>query len=317
MNAWTGKLLRVNLSTGTSRVEDIPSAVLRDYIGGRGVADHYLMTEMDPRVDPFSPENKLIFATGPLTGTPVSCGARYMVVTKGALTGAITTSNSGGHWGPELKFAGYDLLLIEGQAERPVYLFIYDDVVQIRDARGFWGKTVSETEDGIREYLNLFNDGADKPLVERSRTQKTKHAPIFRAMRIFSGGKETSAFPAGADVRFDLELAGFEDVPGNLTAAVAILNHRGQRVALFHSEYQQNLVFRGAPERKLSCRVPSLPLAPGSYHVELVLADGFGEVERVERAGTIDVIFSDLFGTGKLPNAKQSNVVLPCSWDMN
>lgn len=173
------------------------------------------------------------------------------------------------------------------------------------------------TEDGIREYLNLFNDGADKPLAERSRTQKTKHAPIFRGMRIFSGGKETNAFPAGADVRFDLELAGFEDVPGNLTAAVAILNHRGQRVALFHSEYQQNLVFRGAAELKLSCRVPSLPLAPGSYHVELVLADGFGEVERVERAGTIDVIFSDLFGTGKLPNAKQSNVVLPCSWEMN
>jgi aldehyde:ferredoxin oxidoreductase len=157
MTGWTGKLLRVNLTTGHSRVEDIPPAWLRDYIGGRGVADRYLWEEMDPRVDPFSPDNKLIFATGPLTGTPVSCGARYMVVTKGALTGAITTSNSGGHWGPELKFAGYDLLLVEGQASQPVYLWIYDDVVQIRDARGFWGKTVSETEDGIREELGVPN----------------------------------------------------------------------------------------------------------------------------------------------------------------
>lgn len=155
MAGWTGKLLRVNLSTAQTRIEDIPQTWLADYIGGRGVADRYLFEEMDPRVDPLSPENKLIFATGPLTGTPTPCGARYMVVTKGALTNAITTSNSGGHWGPELKFAGYDLLLIEGRASRPVYLFIYDDLVQIRSADGYWGKTTSETEDGIRAELGI------------------------------------------------------------------------------------------------------------------------------------------------------------------
>jgi aldehyde:ferredoxin oxidoreductase len=155
MWGWTGKLLRVNLTDGTSRVEDIPPPWLRDYIGGRGVADRYLWEELNPRVDPLSPDNKLILATGPLTGTPAPCGARYMVVTKGPLTGAITTSNSGGHWGPELRFAGYDLLLLEGRAPRPVYLFIYDDIVQIRDARGFWGKTTSETEDGIRAELGI------------------------------------------------------------------------------------------------------------------------------------------------------------------
>jgi aldehyde:ferredoxin oxidoreductase len=155
MAGWTGKLLRVNLTTGRSQVEDISAALLRDYIGGRGVADRYLWQELNPRVEPLSPDNKLIFATGPLTGTPVPCGARYMVVTKGALTNAITTSNSGGHWGPELKFAGYDLIMLEGRADKPVYLFIYDDAVQIRDARNFWGKTVSETEDGIREELGV------------------------------------------------------------------------------------------------------------------------------------------------------------------
>ncbi len=157
MNGWTGKLLRVNLTTGQSRVEDIPQAWLQDYIGGRGLADRYLWQEMDPKADPYSPDNRLIFATGPLTGTPVSCGARYMVVTKGALTGAITTSNSGGHWGPELRFAGYDLLMLEGKAAKPAYLFIYDDVVQIRDAAAYWGKTVSETEDGIRDELGIPN----------------------------------------------------------------------------------------------------------------------------------------------------------------
>src|SRR6266851_5953053 len=155
MSGWTGKLLRVNLTSGRSRVEDIPEGWLRDYIGGRGIGDRYLWQELDPRVGSLSPDNKLIFATGPLTGSPVSCGARYMVVTKGALTDAITTSNSGGHWGPELKFAGYDLLILEGRAAKPVYLFIYDDVVQIRDAAALWGKTTSETEDGIRKELGI------------------------------------------------------------------------------------------------------------------------------------------------------------------
>ncbi len=155
MASWTKKLLRVDLTSGTSQVEPIPEDWLRDYIGGRGLGDRYLYEEVDPQVDPLSPENKLMFATGPLTGTPVPCGARYTVVTKGPLTDAITTSNSGGHWGPELKFAGYDLLIVEGAAARPSYLFIYDDQVEIRDAAAYWGHGVSETEDGLRNELGI------------------------------------------------------------------------------------------------------------------------------------------------------------------
>ena len=155
MYGWTGKLLRVDLTSGTSKVEDIPHAWMEEYVGGRGVADRYLYEEMDPAVDPLSPENKLIFATGPLTGTPVPCGARYMVVTKGALTNAITTSNSGGFWGPELKFAGYDLLMLEGRAPQPSYLSIYDDQVEIRDASAYWGRGTFETEDGLRREMGI------------------------------------------------------------------------------------------------------------------------------------------------------------------
>ena len=99
----------------TIATEDIRGDWLRDYLGGRGLAARYLLDELDPQVDPLSPANKLIFSTGPLTGTPLPCGARYMVVTKGALTDAITTSNSGGHWGPELMFAGYDMVIVEGR----------------------------------------------------------------------------------------------------------------------------------------------------------------------------------------------------------
>ena len=155
MGGWNGKLLRVDLGTGKSTVEDIPHEWLEQYIGGRGLAARYLYETMDPKAEPLSPDNKMIFATGPLTGTPVPCGARYTVVTKGALTGAITTSNSGGHWGPELRFAGYDLLMVEGKAPKPSYLFIYDDHVEVRDAAAYWGKGVWETEDGLRAELGI------------------------------------------------------------------------------------------------------------------------------------------------------------------
>ncbi|MBM4000490.1 MAG: aldehyde ferredoxin oxidoreductase family protein [Planctomycetes bacterium] len=157
MAGWTGKLLRVNLTTGKCASEPIPDAWLREYVGGRGLAARYLFEELDPTVDPLSPENKLIFATGPLTGTSVPSSARYMVVTKGALTNAITTSNSGGAWGPELRFAGYDLVLIEGRAPKPSYLFVYDDHAEVRDATRYWGCGVFETEDGLRRETGLPN----------------------------------------------------------------------------------------------------------------------------------------------------------------
>ncbi|MBI3909416.1 MAG: aldehyde ferredoxin oxidoreductase family protein [Armatimonadetes bacterium] len=150
---WTGRILRVNLTDGTTKAEPLNEQWAREYIGGRGVGARYLYEEVDPRIHPLDSANKIIFATGPLTGTSASCGARYMVITKGLQTNTITTSNSGGHWGPELKFAGYDLVILEGKAPRPVYLWIYNDHVEIRDAAHLWGKTVFETEDRIRTEL--------------------------------------------------------------------------------------------------------------------------------------------------------------------
>ncbi|MDE2728586.1 MAG: aldehyde ferredoxin oxidoreductase, partial [Gemmatimonadota bacterium] len=154
-HGWAGHILRVDLSRGKATKEPLRLDWAEEYIGGRGLAARYLYEEMDPSVDALGPDNKLILATGPLTGTNASCGARYMVVTKGPLTGAITTSNSGGHWGPELKFAGYDMVIVEGRADRPCYLLVDDDRVEIRDAAGVWGKVVSETEDAIREETGM------------------------------------------------------------------------------------------------------------------------------------------------------------------
>ncbi len=149
MFGWNGQILRINLTDGTSRVEPIDPQMARDYIGGRGWAIRYLYDEVDPKVDPLAPENKLIFATGPLTATPAPTGNRYMVITKSPLTGALSCSNSGGTWPTVMKQTGYDLLIIEGRADGPVYLWITDDEVEIRPADHLWGKNVPETEEMI------------------------------------------------------------------------------------------------------------------------------------------------------------------------
>jgi aldehyde:ferredoxin oxidoreductase len=148
--AWTGKILRVNLANGNCTPEPLNMKWARDYLGQRGLATKYFTEEVDPKVDPLSPANKIIWATGPLTGTMASTGGRYSVITKGALTGAIACSNSGGYWGAELKMAGWDMIVFEGKAPKPVYLFIDNDTAQLLDAGWLWGKSVWETEPAIK-----------------------------------------------------------------------------------------------------------------------------------------------------------------------
>jgi aldehyde:ferredoxin oxidoreductase len=150
MYGWTGNTLRVNLSSGSIARETTKPENAKLYIGGRGLGSRLLFDEVDPNVDPLGPENKLIFATGPFTGTYAPSAGRYMVITKGPLTGAIACSNSGGSFGPELKYSGYDMIVIEGKAPNPVYLWINDDRVEIRDAGQIWGKNTHDTTDLIR-----------------------------------------------------------------------------------------------------------------------------------------------------------------------
>ncbi len=151
--AWAGKLLRVNLTAGTCTAEPLNMTWARQYLGSRGLGSKYLVEEVDPKVDPLSPDNKIIWATGPLTGTLASTGGRYTVITKGPLTGAIACSNSGGYWGAELKAAGWDMVIFEGRSPTPVYLYINDDVAELRDASHLWGKSVWETEETLKTSL--------------------------------------------------------------------------------------------------------------------------------------------------------------------
>lgn len=150
MYGYIGKFLRVNLTKGDTSVENLKPEIAQKFVGARGLATKVLFDETDPKVEPFSPENKLIFATGPLTGTGAPAACRYMVVTKSPLTGGIANSSCGGFWGSELKFAGYDMVIIEGAASEPVYLWIENEKIEIRSAKSFWGKDTSETNDLIR-----------------------------------------------------------------------------------------------------------------------------------------------------------------------
>ncbi len=153
-----GKLLRVNLTEKTSKVESIDPGLFKLYLGGRGLASKILISEIEPKIDPLSPENKLIFATGLLTGTTAPTGGRYMVITKGPLTGTIASSNSGGFFGAELNFCGYDMLIVEGKADKPVYISIMNGDVEIKDASHLWGKDTHLTTDAILKEVG--NDRA-------------------------------------------------------------------------------------------------------------------------------------------------------------
>lgn len=153
INGYNGKILRVNLSSGNITVEQLDELFCRQYIGGAGFVAYYLWKELSPGTDPLGPDNKLIFALGPVTGVALPGSGRHCVGAKSPMTGGIAKSEPGEFWGAELKRAGFDVVIIEGKAEKPVYLWINNDNCQIKDAGHIWGKTSGETQKIIREEL--------------------------------------------------------------------------------------------------------------------------------------------------------------------
>ena len=151
MKAYNGKFLRVNLSQAAIASETLDTDMAKKFIGSRGVGVKFLYDEVDPTVDALSPENKLIIAAGPATGSNMPTGGRYMVITKSPLTDGIAYANSGGFWGVELKKTGYDLIIFEGKADKPVYLYIGDEGAELKDASAIWGKTTIATTEALKE----------------------------------------------------------------------------------------------------------------------------------------------------------------------
>ena len=150
---YNGKILRVNLSNNSTYVEATDELFCRKYLGGAGFVSYFLLKELQQGADPLGPDNKLIFALGPVTGIQLPGSDRYCVGAKSPLTEGIAKSESGGHWGSELKHAGYDVITIEGKAGTPVYLWIHDGEVSIRDASHLWGNNTKETQETIRTEI--------------------------------------------------------------------------------------------------------------------------------------------------------------------
>ncbi|WP_018086692.1 aldehyde ferredoxin oxidoreductase family protein [Desulfurispora thermophila] len=150
---YTGNVLRVDLTTGRAQVEELRRDWARKYLGGKGLGIRYLYEELTPGTDPLAPENKVILATGPFTGTIVPCSGKLGVITRSPANGAILDCSIGGNMAAAIKFAGYDLVIVEGRAAVPVFIKISDQEVSIESAEFLWGQGTHETEMQLRERL--------------------------------------------------------------------------------------------------------------------------------------------------------------------
>ncbi|MGQ9468360.1 MAG: aldehyde ferredoxin oxidoreductase family protein [Nitrososphaerales archaeon] len=153
LGGYKGKILKVDLTDSRVSVRPLKEDYVKRFIGGSGIAAKILYDELNPYVDPLSPENKLVFMTGPLTGTLAPGCGRFVIASKSPLTGIWGEAGSAGYWGPELKFAGYDGIILEGRAENPAYLWINNENVELRNADHLWGKDTIETENELKSEL--------------------------------------------------------------------------------------------------------------------------------------------------------------------
>lgn len=154
---YMGHILRINLTDKTSKKEKLPLEIARDFIGGAGLGIKYLFDEVKGKADPLGPENKLIFAPGPFSGTTVPCASRMAVTSKSPLTNAVGMALSGGYFPAEVKFAGYDAILVEGKAEKPIYVWIKDGTVRFQDASKIWGTLTTDCQQIIKDELRDQN----------------------------------------------------------------------------------------------------------------------------------------------------------------
>jgi aldehyde:ferredoxin oxidoreductase len=157
MNGWMGKTLIVDLNTGQIETAPLDMELARQFIGGRGLGARLLWDLVGPEVDPLAPENVLIIATGPLTGTGFQTSNRFSVTTKSPLTGTVLDANSGGTWGMRFKRAGYDLMIVKGRAPKPVYIELNEERAELKDASYLWGMTVTETSQALGQDKNKRN----------------------------------------------------------------------------------------------------------------------------------------------------------------
>jgi len=203
VNGFSGKVLRVNLSENRIWTEEPPESFCRRYLGGQGFIAHYLLKELPAGVDPLGPDNLLIFATGAITGVPVAGSGRSAVGGKSPLTGGYGEADVGGFFGAELKQAGYDAVIVQGKADKPVYLWIHDGEAELRSAQHLWGKTTLETQETIqgelddsRVRLAMIGPGGEKLVRTACVINDLKHAAGRTGLGAVMGSKNLKAVAA-------------------------------------------------------------------------------------------------------------------------
>lgn len=202
LNSWAGTDLEIDLSRGDIEKTETDPKLLERYLGGRGVCTKIFWERVPPEVTPFSPDNLLIIGTGVLTGTMAPCANRTVVVTKSPQTNLLAYSSIGGFWAPELKHAGYDTIVFSGKSDTPVYIWINDDQVEIRDAGHLWGKDAIETQRILREELNnnriqtLCIGQAAENRVYASSIEHSSGASASRSTAVVMGDKKIKAIVA-------------------------------------------------------------------------------------------------------------------------
>lgn len=195
----TAKILRVDLSTSSIEVEEFSEDFYRLYPGGKALAGYILLNEMLPHTDPLAPENVLVIANGLLTGAPVSTATRFVVSARSPLTMAYGESEAGGFWGPELKMAGFEAIVIKGRSPEPAYLWIQEGEAEIRPAGHLWGRLTAEVEDAIRTEL-----GDDKVRVLQigpAGENLVRYAGITNDLRHFNGRNGMGAVMGSKNLR--------------------------------------------------------------------------------------------------------------------
>jgi aldehyde:ferredoxin oxidoreductase len=181
----TGKILRVDLTRGEIRVEEFGEELYRLYPGGKALAAYLLLKECKPGIDPLSPENVLVLANGLITGAPLSTATRFTAAAKSPLTGGYGESEAGGFWGPELKLAGFEAMIVTGHAEQPVYIWVKDGQAEIRAARHLWGREPAEAQATFRQELG---DKLIRVLqIGAGGENKVRFAAITNELRHFNG----------------------------------------------------------------------------------------------------------------------------------
>ena len=206
MFGYAGKILRVDLTRSSIRYDPLKEEMKKDFLGGAGFSTSIIYNEVPPLTPPLSPENKVVFASGPVSGTTWFGSSRWVVAGKSPLTGIWGEGDAGGFWGAELKHAGFDAIIVEGASEQPVYLWVSDGKAEIRDADDLWGLTTTETEKTIenatdrRTRVASIGPGGEN-LVKFACVMEYGHAAGRSGLGCVMGAKKLKAIAARGDFR--------------------------------------------------------------------------------------------------------------------